>query len=133
MPAGLFTTIKTEVSGLFVKLFGADAAAKFAVGAEALLKTSLGVIATDAVTATASLAATGDTAGARAAAFEKIGTDAAAQGIAVTNSVKNMLVELAVQKLQGAVAVLNTSTPTTSTPPADASTPEPPAPAPPQG
>src|SRR5689334_5333548 len=90
--------VKQKVSAFFVKVFGADAAQKFAEGSVALLKTAAGVLAMDAVEYAAGLKL-GSGADARAAATNKLTSDAKAQGINLTNSVINMLIELAVQAL----------------------------------
>jgi hypothetical protein len=92
-------TAEVKVSDVFVKIFGKDASQKFAQGALSLLKTAEGKIVLDAVQAVSTLETDG--AGKRAAAFSRIGTDFKAQGISVGESVINMLVELAVQAIQG--------------------------------
>jgi hypothetical protein len=86
------------VSDQFVKLFGSDAANTFAVAAESLLHSAIGQIAWDAVNEAEKLAAGTDKLG---AAFAQIISTAATQGIAVKDSVVNMLIEVAVQKLKG--------------------------------
>jgi hypothetical protein len=99
--ASFVHTAAVKVSDVFVKIFGADAARKFAQGSLALLKTAEGKIVLDAVEAAETLSTDG--AGKRAAAFEKIGSDFKSQGISVGDSVVNMLIELAVQYLKGAI------------------------------
>lgn len=86
------------VSQAFVSLFGSDAAHTFAVAAESLLHSAIGQIAWTAVQEAQNLAAGTDKA---ATAFSTIATAAKAQGITVADSVINMLIEVAVQKLKG--------------------------------
>lgn len=95
-------TAKVKVSEVFVKLFGQDASEKFAQASLAMLKTAEGKIVLDAVEAVQSLATDG--AGKRAAAFEKILAEFKTQGYEVGESVVNLLVEMAVQYLRGAIA-----------------------------
>lgn len=99
----LFTTVKSKVSSVFISLFGADAAAKFSAGVHALLESDLGVLALDAVNAVASLKLGG--AESRAAAFSKLVEDAKAKGIEASESIYNMLIEVALQKVKGNVGV----------------------------
>jgi len=99
-----FKTNYAKASAGFVSMFGKDAAEEFAHGAEALLKTGLGIIATDAVMASSSLVRNPNGSPAtstdkRNAAFQKIAVDAKSQGINVTSSIANLLIELAVQKV----------------------------------
>lgn len=104
--ANFLKHIEVYVSGTLIKLFGADAAHSFAVGAESLLKTDLGKIVMTAVQEAESLA-TGEEK--KAAAFGKIMTAAATQGLDVKTSLVNMLIELAVARLKelfGAVPLL---------------------------
>jgi hypothetical protein len=91
-----------KVSDVFVKIFGKDAAEKFAQGALALLKTAEGKLAIDAVEAVSSLSL--DASGKRAAAFDKLASDAKAQGIEVSESIGNLLIETAVAFLKGHIA-----------------------------
>jgi hypothetical protein len=93
-----FGKVKQKVSAFFVSVFGQDAAQKFADGSIALLKTAAGVLAMDAVTYAADLKL-GTSSETRDAAAIKLGSDAKLQGINLTNSVINMLIELAVQAL----------------------------------
>lgn len=90
--------LEVDVSDLFVKLFGADAAHNFAAAAESIIKTDLGKIAMEAVTEAQALAAGVDK---RAAAFTKIVSTATAAGLDVKDSIVNLLIELALQKVKG--------------------------------
>jgi hypothetical protein len=99
--ANFFHTAAVKVSDAFIAVFGKDAAEKFAQGALSLLKSAEGKIVLDAVEAVQTLSTDG--AGKRAAAFEKILADFKTQGISVGESVINMLIELAVQYLQGSI------------------------------
>jgi hypothetical protein len=94
-----FKHIAVIVSDAFVKLFGADIAHTFAVGAESLLHSELGKIAWTAVQEAQALATGTEK---NAAAFAKIVAAAKAAGIEATDSIVNMLIEIAVQKLKGA-------------------------------
>lgn len=86
------------VSDVLAEIFGSDAAHTFATGAETLLDTALGKIAMTAVTSAQSLASNQEK---FATAASQIGTEAKAQGIAVSDSIINMLIELCVQKVKG--------------------------------
>src|ERR1700724_1967002 len=86
------------VSDTFIKLFGADAAHNFAVGAEALLKTDLGKIVTVAVQEAEALATGADK---KAAAYSKIMSAVSTQGLNVKTSLVNMLIEVAVGRVNG--------------------------------
>lgn len=97
-------TAAVKVSDTFVKIFGKDAAEKFAQSALAMLKTAEGKIVLDAVEAIETLMPTADGVAKRAAAFEKIVADFKAQGIQIGESLIGMLIEIAVQYLQGAIA-----------------------------
>jgi hypothetical protein len=90
--------IAVFVSDVFVQLFGSDAAHTFAVAAESLLHSALGQIAFTAVQEAEALATGTEK---KAAAFEKIVAGAQSAGITVTESVVNMILEIAVQKLKG--------------------------------
>lgn len=93
-----FKNVAVEVSDIFTKLFGADTAHNFAVGAESVLKTDLGKIALTAVQEVQALAAGVDK---RATAFAKIASSAKTAGIDASESIINMLIEIAVQKVKG--------------------------------
>lgn len=108
-----FITVKTVVNTIFVKLFGADASAEFAASVHKLLSSKIGQLAEEAVAAFAGLAIGGDTSGARLAAFEKLAKDAVAAGVGASESIYNLLIELAVQKAKGSLQ------PATATVPSD--------------
>jgi hypothetical protein len=93
----VFDDVKTFVSAAFVKVFGSAAAKQFAAGAVAILKTSLGQIAMTAVQQASGLE---NNTAKFSAAFDTITKEAETQGIAATDSLKNMLIELAVQQLK---------------------------------
>lgn len=93
-----FKNAAVFVSDAFVKIFGADAAHNLAAAAEGILKTDLGKIVWTAVNEAAALAAGTDK---RAAAFANIATAAKSAGIDAKDSIVNMLIELAVQKVKG--------------------------------
>jgi hypothetical protein len=94
-----FKHLAVLVSDGFIAIFGSDAAHSFAAGAEGLLHTALGQIALTAVQEVEALASGVEK---RAAAFTKITDAAKSAGIAVTESVISMLIELAVQRVKGA-------------------------------
>ena len=96
---GWFKKVEVWVSAVLVKLFGQQAAQQFAAGAVAILKTEVGKIALAAVQAALTL--TSDGAAKRAAAFAAIGTQAKASGIAVSDSLINLLIETALQAVKG--------------------------------
>lgn len=85
------------VAGWFEAAVGSDAAHTFATGAEALLETALGQIAWTAVNNAQSLASNTEKFTAAASAIKQ---QAEAQGIQVKDSLINMLIELAVQRLK---------------------------------
>jgi hypothetical protein len=93
----VFDDVKAFVSSAFVKIFGSAAAKQFAAGAVAILKTSLGQIAMTAVQQAAGLE---NNTAKFSTAFDTITKEAEAQGIAAGDSLKNMLIELAVQQLK---------------------------------
>jgi hypothetical protein len=84
---------------LFGKIFGESARHEFAVAAEALLNSELGKLAWAAVQAAEQLAIDGI--GKRADAFQKIELAAKQAGLEFKDSIVNMLIEIAVQKLKG--------------------------------
>jgi hypothetical protein len=88
---------------LFQKIVGSDAFKSFVSGAEDLLKSKLGVLAWDAVQAAAVL--TTDGAGKRAFAFAQIVKEAEKLGLEYKDSIINLLIEVAVQKLKGNAGV----------------------------
>lgn len=83
----------------FVAIFGKDAASHFAVATLALLKSDLGKIALTAVQEAEKVAAGTDK---YATAFAAIVSQAKASGINAGESTINMLIELAVQTVNGA-------------------------------
>lgn len=91
--------IAVTVAHGFVKLFGSDTAHAFAVAAESLLKSQLGAIVWSVVSELAGLQIPG--ADKRSQALARIASEAEAAGITVENSLINMLIEIAVQKVYG--------------------------------
>jgi hypothetical protein len=102
-----FKATKVEVSEVFAKLFGANAAKGFATGVEAILKSALGTIAKEAVADVEKLSQSkAMSAGEKfAAAFAEIAEQAAKAGIQAGTSIINMLIELVVQKEAGSFTV----------------------------
>jgi hypothetical protein len=94
-----FKHAEVVVGEVFITLFGADAAHNFAASAESLLKTELGQIALTAVTEVSSMAVGIDK---RATAQSKIMAAAKSAGIGASQSIVNLLLELCVQRVQGA-------------------------------
>lgn len=94
-----FKGVAAKVSAAFVKVFGKDAAQKFADGAVSLLKTAAGVIALDAVQAVENSNPFATPADKRNEAFKKIASDAKIQALGVGSSTINLLIELAVQTI----------------------------------
>lgn len=99
-----FKTVGAKVSGFFVAVFGSEAAHAFGDAALGVLKSALGVIAQDAVSAVESLAL--DSASKREEAFKRVVTDAQKQGLQFSTSLVNLLIELAVQRLKKNIAPL---------------------------
>lgn len=93
-----FKHIAVFVSDAFVKVFGQDIAHALAVGAESALNSALGKIAWAAVQEVQSLATGAEK---QAAAFAKVAEAAKAAGIEAADSIINMLIEIAVQKIKG--------------------------------
>lgn len=93
-----FHHIEVAVSDVLVTLFGQDPAHSFAIGAESLLKTELGKIAMIAVQEVENMASGAEK---KAAALDKILSEAKTRGLEVKTSLLNMLVELAVGRLKG--------------------------------
>lgn len=93
-----FKAAAADVSKVFVDIFGSSAAKQFAAGAEALIETSLGQIAMTAVTKAQSLANNQEK---FAQASSEILSEAKSEGIAASDSIVNMLIELCVQRLKG--------------------------------
>ena len=93
-----FKNAAVFVSDVFVKVFGEDAAHNLAAAAEGILKTNLGTIAWTAVNEAAAAASGTD---AKNLAFQKIAEAAKVAGIEAKDSIINMLIELAVQKVKG--------------------------------
>ncbi len=91
--------VGVEVSDGFIALFGRDAAHAFAVGAESLLKSKLGVLAWEAVQEVENMASGAEK---NAAAFAKIAAGAKAAGLEVKDSLIRLLIEVAVSRLKGA-------------------------------
>lgn len=92
-----FKHLAVVVSDTFVKIFGQDIAHSFAVGAESILNSDLGKIVWTAVQEAQALAAGVDK---KAAAFGKIADTAKTAGIDASESIINMLIEIAVQKVK---------------------------------
>lgn len=90
--------VSVYVSDAFVKLFGAEQAHTFAVGAEALLHSELGKLAMVAVQEVESMASGAEK---MAAAFEKVAAGAKAAGLTVKDSLIRLLIEVAVSRLKG--------------------------------
>jgi hypothetical protein len=93
-----FKHLAVVVSDAFVTIFGQDIAHTFAVGAESILNSDIGKIALTAVQEVQALAAGVDK---KAAAFSKIADAAKSAGIDASESIINMLIEIAVQKVKG--------------------------------
>jgi hypothetical protein len=94
-----FKKVGYYVSEGFTKLFGSNAAKAFAVSSLALLKTDLGKIALTAVQEAEKVAAGVDK---YTTAFSSIASQVKTQGLAAGESEINMLIELAVQTVNGA-------------------------------
>lgn len=102
---GFVHTAAVKVSDAFVKLVGKETAQKFGQAALALLKTAEGKIVLDAVELIESLNPTADSASKRSQALVKIETDFKTQGLQVAQSIVGLLIEIAVQFLQGGIAL----------------------------
>ena len=93
-----FVGVEQRIHNAFELLFGA-AGDRILADIEAAAKAGLVAVADSAVAAAATL--TVDGAGKRAAAFETIKTTAVNQGVSLKDSIINLLIEGAVQKLKG--------------------------------
>lgn len=96
--AGFFHAAGHMVSDAFIKLFGKDAATHFASASLALLKTTVGQIAMDAVHEAAKVASEAE---ARGLAFSTILTEVKKLGLAAKDSEIYLLIEIAVQAVKG--------------------------------
>lgn len=88
---------------LFLKLFGLEALIQFERAARLLLETQLGRIAWAAVQALAIPQSGIENEEKRRQAFQQIATEARAAGLTVKDSIINLLIEIAVQRLKGLV------------------------------
>jgi hypothetical protein len=95
---GDFKAVGKFVAKAFVAVFGSAEAAQFAHASLTLLKTSVGKVALDAVTA-AQGAANGTEA--HKSAFDQIVSEVTKMGLSLGNSEINMLIELALQAIKG--------------------------------
>lgn len=93
-----------KIENAFIAIFGKDAATKFAQASLSMLKTAEGKIVLDAVQVAEALPAGADK---RSAAFSQITSDLKTQGKSLASSEINMLIELAVQYMQGTIAPAN--------------------------
>jgi len=91
--------IGVQVSDGFIELFGKDSAHAFAIGAESILKSKLGVLAWEAVQEVENMASGAEK---NIAAFAKIAAGAKAAGLEVKDSLIRLLIEVAVSRLKGA-------------------------------
>ncbi len=94
----IFRHVGIYVSDAFVALFGMDSAHSFAIGAESLLKSKLGVLAWEAVQEVENMASGAEK---NVAAFAKIAAGAKAAGLEVKDSLIRLLIEVAVSRLKG--------------------------------
>lgn len=86
---------------LFLALFGAEALASFLRAARLLLETQLGRIVWAAVEALAAANLTNEEK--RRLAFDRIAREARTAGLIVKDSLINLLIEIAVQRLKGLI------------------------------
>jgi hypothetical protein len=106
-----FVKAAAKANDVLKKLFGDDAAQQFAAGAGALLRTGVGAIAMQTVAALLTLKIDGRDATAdekRAEAFKLILSTSKEQGLAISGSLVNMLIELAVQAIVKKTVVIPT-------------------------
>jgi hypothetical protein len=99
-----FSKVKAKVSTVFVAIFGQEAAQKFGDATLSVLKSAAGVLVLDVVNAikVANPLVSGDDK--RKMAFDKITNDAKAQGLSISSSMINLLIELAVSTINGHIA-----------------------------
>lgn len=93
----------------FEAVFGTQASQDFAKAAEQLLATAFGQVVTAIISKHSTLAST-DPAAAKSAAASDIVTAAKDAGISLKDSLVNLLVELGVAKLKGALAEIQAVT-----------------------
>lgn len=104
-----FKQVEVTVSTVFIDLFGKTAAQQFGKATIALLNEGVGAIALQTVTALQTTMAGSSSSQKQAAAYEQILSVAKTQGLQVSNSLVNMLIELAVQKIQGTFVATTTT------------------------
>ena len=96
---GFFKKVAVKVSGVFVKIFGSDAAKAFGGAALNLLKSELGKIAVSVVLGLQALP--GSNAEKRDAALNLIKEQAVNSGIQVKDSLVSLVLEVAVNFIKG--------------------------------
>lgn len=99
----VFKVIAKGIAHGFVALVGSDVAKAFVNAAKGILKTPIGQLALDAVTAIESLSPTASNHDKRAAAFAKLTADALTAGLTVSESMANLLLEVAVSVVKGKI------------------------------
>jgi hypothetical protein len=100
---GFFGAIKVKVAPVFIAIFGSEGAQQIGKALVVGLNSAMGQLVLKTVEAMLTLKvngvdATGDQK--RAAAFAAIAQEAKAQGIGVSSSLINLMIEMAVQRLQ---------------------------------
>ena len=95
----LIKKIGHVIAATFVHIFGSEVAKNFVRAAEALLKSEVGKIILEVVAALNNLP--GEGAAKRLQAFQQIEIKLKEIGVEIKDSMINLLIELAVQKLKG--------------------------------
>lgn len=96
-------TVALDAKNIFVKIFGQQVADEFATTVKAIVATDLGTLAIDAVTYIEATSPTLGSTAKRDAAAAKLTADASSKGVALLDSVANLLIEIAVAYVKGSI------------------------------
>jgi citrate lyase gamma subunit len=102
---GFFKTAAVKVANIFVAIFGKAVADQFGAAVKAIVKTDVGKLAVDAVNVIENSSPTLGSTAKRDAAVAILLKDAAGLGITLAESVANLLIEIAVQYISGAIVL----------------------------
>ena len=102
---GFFKTSALKVASIFVAIFGKAVADQFGSTVKAIIKTDIGKLAVDAVRVIEASSPTLGSTAKRDAAVALLLADASKLGITLVQSVANLLIEIAVQYISGAVVL----------------------------
>jgi hypothetical protein len=114
---GIFSTIASKIKSaaqtfehIFVAIFGSQASAQFVAAAEKILASDFGKVILTTVSGLESIAQSQGGAAARATAFNGIKSSAVSAGLDLKDSLINLLIELAVNKMNGTLGAISSAT-----------------------